>query len=101
MNRIKACFVLLLGAIVVMPARAQEAKPVPDRKEIYKTVGDVTLNLNVFLFVYEGQGHGFFNHGNNAAQPGGGNPRYVETVAEMDKFLESLGYVKAPGTRVP
>jgi hypothetical protein len=49
MNRIKACFVLLLGAIVVMPARAQEAKPVPDRKEIYKTVCDVTLNVNVFL----------------------------------------------------
>jgi hypothetical protein len=35
------------------------------------------------------------------AQPGGGNPRHGETVEEMDKFLESLGYLKAPGTRVP
>ncbi|MBA2116056.1 alpha/beta hydrolase [Bremerella alba] len=39
------------------------------------------------LRVYEGQGHGFFNHSRD-------NHRwYNETVQEMDKFLGSLGWV--------
>jgi len=48
------------------------------------------------LFIYEGMGHGFFNHGNDYSKPGGGNQNYVKTVGEMDKFLESLDYLK-PG----
>jgi acetyl esterase/lipase len=37
------------------------------------------------LFLYEGQGHGFFNH--QFTQ------NYQETVYQTDKFLESLGYL--------
>lgn len=42
------------------------------------------------LMMYEGKGHGFFNY-----RPGdkGGNIFYHKTVQEMDKFLESLGYI--------
>ena len=37
------------------------------------------------LHLYEGQPHGFFNYGNTEF--------YQKTVAEMDRFLESLGYL--------
>jgi acetyl esterase len=43
------------------------------------------------LKLYEGAEHGFFNHGKG---PDGGK-YFVETVAEMDKFLASLGYLPA------
>jgi acetyl esterase len=44
------------------------------------------------LIVYEGQGHGFFNHGKD-------NGKWFRlTVLEMDKFLESLGYLKGEPT---
>ncbi|MEW4453941.1 alpha/beta hydrolase [Bremerella sp. JC817] len=39
------------------------------------------------LRIYEGQGHGFFNHGRDK------NRWYNETVSEMDKFLTSLGWI--------
>jgi acetyl esterase/lipase len=38
------------------------------------------------LHLYEGQKHGFFNYGNREY--------YEKTVAEMDSFLKSLGYLK-------
>jgi acetyl esterase/lipase len=41
------------------------------------------------LFIYEGQGHGFFNYKNLEY--------YKKTVSETDTFLQSLGYLnKAP-----
>lgn len=42
------------------------------------------------LVAYQGEGHGFFNYGKNS------NAVFVDTVHEMDKFLVSLGYLKAP-----
>lgn len=39
------------------------------------------------LVGYEKQGHGFFNYGRKKG-------RYDQTVAEMDKFLASLGYLE-------
>ena len=44
------------------------------------------------LFIYEGQGHGFFNE--NKA----GKEYYVKTVREMDRFLISLGYLEGEPT---
>lgn len=44
--------------------------------------------VNSELRVYEGQGHGFFNHGKD------NNRWYNETVQEMDKFLASLGWIQ-------
>jgi acetyl esterase len=41
------------------------------------------------LPLYEGQPHGFFNHGRD------GNRWYNETIATADKFLESLGWLDA------
>jgi acetyl esterase/lipase len=41
------------------------------------------------LVAFDGQQHGFFNHN----RKGG---RYEETVAAMDKFLVSLGWIAAP-----
>lgn len=41
------------------------------------------------LYLYEGQPHGFFNY------RGGSNRYYDETVEQMDRFLSSLGYLKA------
>jgi len=41
------------------------------------------------LMLYEGQGHGFFNFGR------GGGESYTRTVAQMDAFLTSLGWLKA------
>jgi hypothetical protein len=42
------------------------------------------------LVGYEGQTHGFFNFGRGE--------KFFETVAEMDRFLASLGYVEGPAT---
>lgn len=40
------------------------------------------------LYIYEGQKHGFFNYRD------GNNEYYDKTVAEMDAFLRSLGYIE-------
>ena len=42
------------------------------------------------LFVYEGQGHGFFNYRNKQM--------YYNTVLETDKFLIDLGYLTGEPT---
>ncbi len=47
------------------------------------------------LHVYQGQPHGFFNYGR------GGNTYYNKTVGEMDKFLQSLGYLEGKPTTRP
>ncbi len=44
------------------------------------------------VHIYEGQPHGFFNHGKDK------NRWYNETVVSMDKFLASLGWLKGPPT---
>ena len=43
------------------------------------------------LVLYDGQPHGFFNH--RLAEDGTLNPWFVLTVAEMDRFFTSLGYL--------
>lgn len=47
------------------------------------------------LIVYEGQGHGFFNHGRDQ------NRWYHETVTASDRFLASLGWVDGEPTLAP
>lgn len=44
------------------------------------------------LYVYEGQGHGFFNASR------GGDKMYQATVIAADQFLEKLGWVEGPPT---
>jgi dipeptidyl aminopeptidase/acylaminoacyl peptidase len=47
------------------------------------------------LVGYDGAGHGFFNAGR------GDGKWYKETVAEMDRFLTSLGYLPKPVSTAP
>ena len=42
------------------------------------------------LVEYEGRSHAFFNHGRKD---------YADTVAKMDAFLVSLGYLKKPPSK--
>ena len=55
--------------------------PVATAKEYQKRMKDVGARCDLHL--YPGQPHGFFN-----------KAKYEETVAEMDRFLVSLGYLK-------
>ena len=52
--------------------------------EYYKTIME-KVKSRCDLFVYEGQGHGFFNYKNLEY--------YKKTVSETDTFLQSLGYL--------
>ena len=61
--------------------------PVATAKNFQKKMHDAGVKSE--LFIYEGQGHGFFNHGKD------NNRWYDATVAEMDKFLASLGWIDA------
>ena len=47
------------------------------------------------LIGYEGQPHGFFNHGR------GGNTAFVQTVRAMDEFFIELGYLEGKPTIGP
>lgn len=42
------------------------------------------------LVAYKDEPHGFFNYGKKANSP------FIDTVNKMDRFLVSLGYIKAP-----
>ncbi|MFY0686454.1 MAG: alpha/beta hydrolase [Cyclobacteriaceae bacterium] len=44
------------------------------------------------LFLYEGEGHGFFNQSKK------GGLYYYETVKEADRFLNDLGFIDGPST---
>lgn len=62
-----------------------------------KTAHDFKANVKEVgvdceVIIYEGQGHGFFNHGRND------NKYYDATVLAMDKFLASLGWLEGPPT---
>jgi dienelactone hydrolase len=45
------------------------------------------LGINSDLHVYEGQPHGFFNHGRDD------NKWYLKTVVATDRFLSKLGWI--------
>lgn len=45
--------------------------------------------------IFEGQPHGFFNHGKNENEP------YTRTVIAADRFLESLGWLSGEPTLEP
>lgn len=55
---------------------------------------DQSRKLGVFsdLHVYEGQPHGFFNHGKS------NNRYYLATVRAADDFLQRLGWIDGPAT---
>ena len=53
------------------------------------------LGIQSELFLFNGAGHGFFNHGRN------GNKHYYSTVVEADRFLKKLGWLKGDPTLTP
>jgi len=58
--------------------------------EKYKQKMEV-LGLRCDLHIYEGQEHGFFNYSRPA--------NYAKTVDEMDRFLDSLGFLMLADNR--
>ncbi len=52
------------------------------------------LGVRSELIIYENQGHGFFNAGRDAE-----STMYHATLAAMDEFLVSLGWLAADGTK--
>ena len=50
------------------------------------------LGIESELHVYDGQPHGFFNHGRD------GNRWYLETVTAADRFLSKLGWIQGEPT---
>ncbi|QEG40043.1 alpha/beta hydrolase [Roseimaritima ulvae] len=50
------------------------------------------LGIDSELHVYQGQPHGFFNHGRD------GNKWYFATVTAADRFLNKLGWIEGPPT---
>jgi len=61
--------------------------PVATAKLYQKQMREVGSHCELFL--YEGQGHGFFNY-----KSGKNNPYYKATLKEADRFLRSLGYIQ-------
>ncbi|MBC8354858.1 MAG: alpha/beta hydrolase [Planctomycetes bacterium] len=64
-----------------------------------KTADDFKANMmkvgvDCEVMIFEGQGHGFFNHGRSE------NKYYNATVIAMDKFLASLGWLEGSPTLV-
>lgn len=57
----------------------------PDKAKEYKRLME-EKGARCDLHIYEGQGHGFFNYQKKE--------NYTKTVAHMDEFLKSLGYLK-------
>ncbi len=49
-------------------------------------------NIKSELHVWEGQKHGFFNHGKSPGKDGG--KVYIEIVEKMDAFLKANGFLK-------
>lgn len=58
--------------------------------QAYQT-GMQSFGLRCDLHLYEGRPHGFFNYY---------EPDYAETVAEMDRFLVSLGFLEEAPTKL-
>jgi acetyl esterase/lipase len=68
---------------IVFLGKKDHLVPVETAK-YYKTVMD-KVKSRCDLFLYEGQGHGFFNYKNLAF--------YKKTVSETDTFLQSIGFL--------
>jgi acetyl esterase len=66
--------------------------PVTTLEKFARRMKDVGVRAE--LHVYDGQGHGFFNHGKD------GNRYYTLTVIETDKFLNALGWLRGAPTLV-
>lgn len=71
---------------IVFAGTIDRVIPIPLANRFKKELEKMGSRCEICL--YEGQNHGFFNYGK------GDNPYYGKTVAEMDRFLRSLGYVQ-------
>ncbi len=66
--------------------------PVSTAEEYQKRMEAKGVRCDVFI--YEGQGHGFFNQGKSPES-------FYQTVTEADRFLASLGYLEGEPTLQP
>ena len=75
---------------VVFLGSADKLIPVETAQKFEK--GMQKAGIRCEMHIYEGQPHGFFNHGRD------GNRWYYETLTAADKFLASLGWISGPPT---
>ncbi len=71
---------------IIFHGKADTTVPYATVEQFTKRMAEV--NNRCELVGFDGEQHGFFNYGR------GGNRRYNETLAKMDEFLVSLGYLK-------
>ena len=71
---------------IVFLGSADKLIPVATAKKFQQQMADAGVRSE--LRVYQGQPHGFFNHGKD------NNRWYNETVGEMDQFLTELGWLE-------
>lgn len=80
---------------IIFHGKADLAVPFASTQLFHDKV--IALKNSCQLFAYEGQPHGFFNFGRKPAPPAPPHSSYfVETAREMDRFLQSLGYLVGP-----
>lgn len=78
---------------IVFLGTADKLIPVETGKAFQQKMQDAGVTCELHL--YEGQPHGFFNHGRSE------NKYYQATVSAADKFLASLGWISGPPTLAP
>ena len=76
--------------VIVFLGSADKLIPVQTAMDYKSAMVQAGIYCEVRLF--EGQPHGFFNHGRN------GNRAYFETVTAMDHFLTRLNWLSGPPT---
>lgn len=84
-----------LPPAILFHGTADEAVPFPTVE--YFTTAMKAAGNRCELKAYEGQPHGFFNPGRGSGEPRAeALRRYRDTLAQLDEFLASLGYLPAP-----
>ena len=78
---------------IVFLGSADKLVPVKTANDFQTALKKVDVPCEVMIF--DGQPHGFFNHGRN------GNRPYYETVTATDRFLASLGWLQGKPTLTP
>lgn len=72
-------------ATIIFLGTKDEVVPLESAEKFKKEMAEKGVRCD--LEIYEGQKHGFFNFKNKE--------NYTDTVEKMDRFLESLGYLKS------
>lgn len=81
-----------IGPTIIFHGMSDKLVPYETVEMFYKKMNEHGNRCE--LVGYEGADHGFFNYGSDNNAP------FIDTVAKMDAFLVSIGYLKAPPTSI-